>query len=27
MKLNCDVGESFGPWIMGLNEVVMPIVL
>ncbi len=24
MKLNCDMGESFGPWEMGLDEAVMP---
>jgi len=24
MKLNCDLGESFGIWKMGLDEVVMP---
>lgn len=24
MRLNCDLGESFGPWKMGLDEVVMP---
>lgn len=24
MKLNCDMGESFGPWQMGLDQQVMP---
>lgn len=24
MKLNCDLGESFGAWTMGLDEAVMP---
>ena len=24
MKLNCDLGESFGPWSMGADEQVMP---
>ncbi len=24
MKLNCDMGESFGSWKMGLDEDVMP---
>ncbi|MGB0936664.1 MAG: 5-oxoprolinase subunit PxpA [Colwellia sp.] len=24
MKLNCDLGESFGSWTMGLDESVMP---
>ncbi len=24
MKLNCDMGESFGPWQMGNDEAVMP---
>ncbi|WP_066016088.1 5-oxoprolinase subunit PxpA [Endozoicomonas atrinae] len=24
MKLNCDMGESFGPWKMGNDEAVMP---
>ncbi len=24
MKLNCDMGESFGPWPMGNDETVMP---
>ncbi len=24
MKLNCDLGESFGNWTMGLDEAVMP---
>ncbi|MBU2924803.1 5-oxoprolinase subunit PxpA [Colwellia sp. 1_MG-2023] len=24
MKLNCDLGESFGSWTMGLDEKVMP---
>ena len=24
MKLNCDLGESFGAWTMGLDEKVMP---
>lgn len=26
MKLNCDMGESFGPWKMGMDEQVMPLV-
>jgi len=26
MKLNCDLGESFGNWKMGLDEAVMPII-
>ena len=24
MQLNCDLGESFGPWKTGMDEVVMP---
>ena len=24
MKLNCDLGESFGSWTMGLDSQVMP---
>ncbi|MGR5080017.1 5-oxoprolinase subunit PxpA [Photobacterium swingsii] len=24
MKLNCDMGESFGPWLMGRDDAVMP---
>ncbi|MCH8498750.1 MAG: LamB/YcsF family protein [Marinobacter sp.] len=24
MKLNCDLGESYGPWVMGCDEAVMP---
>lgn len=24
MKLNCDMGESFGPWAMGADEALMP---
>lgn len=24
MQLNCDLGESYGPWKMGMDEVVMP---
>ncbi|SJL82588.1 5-oxoprolinase subunit PxpA [Vibrio palustris] len=24
MKINCDMGESFGPWIMGQDESLMP---
>jgi len=24
MKLNCDLGESFGAWKMGLDDQVMP---
>ena len=24
MKLNCDLGESFGPWNMGVDSAVMP---
>lgn len=24
MKLNCDLGESFGSWTMGMDEAVMP---
>ncbi|WP_337122033.1 LamB/YcsF family protein, partial [Staphylococcus aureus] len=24
MKLNCDLGESFGAWQMGLDKEVMP---
>ena len=24
MLLNCDLGESYGPWKMGMDEVVMP---
>ncbi|WP_292953109.1 LamB/YcsF family protein, partial [Neptuniibacter sp. UBA847] len=24
MKLNCDLGESFGAWNMGQDEAVMP---
>ena len=26
MKLNCDAGESFGSWKMGLDEEVLPFV-
>lgn len=26
MKLNCDLGESFGVWRMGLDEAVMPLI-
>ena len=26
MKLNCDLGESFGNWAMGLDEQVMPFI-
>ena len=26
MKLNCDMGESFGAWRMGEDELVMPLV-
>lgn len=26
MKLNCDAGESFGSWKMGLDEAVLPFV-
>ena len=26
IKLNCDAGESFGSWKMGLDEVIMPFV-
>ena len=26
MLLNCDLGESFGPWKMGLDESVMPLI-
>ena len=26
MKLNCDAGESFGSWKMGLDEAVLPYV-
>ncbi|WP_343804086.1 5-oxoprolinase subunit PxpA [Marinobacterium maritimum] len=26
LLLNCDMGESFGPWNMGLDEQVMPLV-
>lgn len=26
MKLNCDLGESFGNWKMGLDEAVMPVI-
>ena len=26
MKLNCDLGESFGSWTMGLDEQVMPFI-
>ena len=24
MKLNCDMGESYGPWDMGNDRIVMP---
>ena len=24
MQLNCDLGESYGPWDMGMDQVVMP---
>lgn len=26
MKLNCDMGEAFGPWKMGLDDQIMPYV-
>ena len=26
LKLNADMGESFGPWVMGLDHGVMPYV-
>lgn len=26
MKLNCDLGESFGVWKMGMDEAVMPLI-
>ncbi len=26
MKLNCDLGESFGAWKMGIDEAIMPLV-
>ncbi|TVP57767.1 MAG: 5-oxoprolinase subunit PxpA [Halomonadaceae bacterium] len=26
LLLNCDMGESFGPWTMGMDEQVMPLV-
>lgn len=26
MKLNCDLGESFGPWKMGQDELIMPLI-
>jgi len=26
LKLNCDLGESFGPWTMGCDEAVMPLI-
>jgi len=26
MKLNCDLGESFGPWKMGIDEAIMPLI-
>nr|WP_286173209.1 MULTISPECIES: 5-oxoprolinase subunit PxpA [Halomonas] len=26
MRLNADMGESFGPWAMGMDEAVMPVV-
>lgn len=26
MKLNCDLGESFGAWTMGQDELVMPLI-
>ncbi|MGB2129905.1 MAG: LamB/YcsF family protein, partial [Marinobacterium sp.] len=26
LLLNCDMGESFGSWNMGLDEQVMPLV-
>ena len=26
MKLNCDLGESYGPWWMGQDEKVMPLI-
>lgn len=26
LQLNCDMGESFGPWSMGVDEQVMPLV-
>lgn len=24
MKINCDMGESFGPWVMGQDQALMP---
>ncbi|MDX1299990.1 MAG: LamB/YcsF family protein, partial [Pseudomonas sp.] len=24
LQLNCDMGESFGAWTMGMDEAVMP---
>lgn len=26
MRLNCDLGESFGPWKMGMDDAVMPLI-
>jgi len=26
LKLNCDLGESFGPWKMGIDEAIMPFI-
>ncbi|WP_281645607.1 5-oxoprolinase subunit PxpA [Parendozoicomonas sp. Alg238-R29] len=26
LLLNCDMGESFGPWVMGSDELVMPVI-
>lgn len=26
IKLNCDLGESFGPWKMGIDEAIMPFI-
>ena len=26
LKLNCDLGESFGAWTMGLDAAVMPFI-
>ena len=26
MKLNCDLGESYGAWQMGQDDLVMPLI-
>ena len=26
LSLNCDLGESFGPWVMGNDKAIMPLI-